>query len=70
MAWDIPLTEFDAHSPALIDPLPVPTLGEVPEHAVICCFRDVIDEVCGNGRAEIVRPSRGSTEATSCSASR
>lgn len=54
MAWDIPFTEFDADSPALIDPLPVSTSGEIPEHAVICFFRDVIDEVCGDGRDEVV----------------
>ncbi len=54
MAWDIPLTEFDADSPALIDPEAVSTSGEIPERAVMCFFRDVIDEVCGDGRAEVV----------------
>jgi hypothetical protein len=54
MARDIPLTEFDADSAALIDPEAVSTSGEVPERAVICFFRDVIDEVCGDGRAQVV----------------
>jgi hypothetical protein len=54
MAWDLPLTEFDADSPALINPRPVSTSVEIPQHAVICVFRDVIDEVCGDGRAEVV----------------
>jgi hypothetical protein len=70
MAWDIPLTEFDPDSPALIDPLPVSTSGEIPEHAVVCFFRDVIGEVCGDDEPKSSRPSRGNTEATSCSASR
>lgn len=54
MAWDIPLTEYDADSAAVIEPAAVPASGEVPEHAVICFFRDVIDEVCGDGRADVV----------------
>jgi len=54
MTWDIPLTEFDAESAAVIEPEATVTRGEVPEHAVICFFRDVIDEVCGDGRAEVV----------------
>ena len=54
MAWDIPLTEFDADSSVLIEPESGSTSGVIPEHAVICFFRDVIDEVCGDGRAEVV----------------
>ncbi|RBY77471.1 purine-nucleoside phosphorylase [Blastococcus sp. TF02-09] len=54
MAVDLPLLEFDGDSPALIDPEPVPSRGEVPERAVVCFFRDVIDEVCGDGRADVV----------------
>lgn len=51
---DLPLLEFDGDSPALIEPQPLATLGEVPEHAVICFFREVIAEACGQGRAERV----------------
>lgn len=58
MAWDIPLTEFDADSAVMIDPEPGSTSGEIPEHAVICFFGDVIDEVCGGGRAEVVATFR------------
>jgi hypothetical protein len=54
MGWNIPLTEFDADSAALVDPEAVATSGEIPEHAVICFFRDVIDEVYVDGRAEVV----------------
>lgn len=54
MAPDIPLTEFDGDSVGLIQPEPGSISGAIPEHAVICFFRDVIDEVCGDGRAEVV----------------
>ncbi len=54
MAHDMPLTEFDADSVGLIQPEPGSISGRIPEHAVICFFRDVIDEVCGDGRAEVV----------------
>lgn len=59
MAWDLPLTEFDAESPALIEPHPGSISGEIPEHAVICFFADVIDQVCGHGRAEVVATFTG-----------
>lgn len=59
MACDIPLTEFDADSPALIDPQPARTSGEIPERAVVCFFRDVIDEICRDGRAEVVATFSG-----------
>lgn len=50
----LPLAEFDGDSPALFDPSPAHIRGEVPDRAVVCFFRDVIDEVCGDGRAEVV----------------
>ncbi len=54
MASDLPLAEFDADSPALIDPSSIAPAVDVPERAVVCFFRDVIDEVCGDGRADVV----------------
>ncbi len=54
MAWDIPLTEFDPDLTALINPAPGFPSGVIPEHAVVCFFREVIDEVCQDGRAEVV----------------
>jgi len=54
MAADLPLVEFDSDSPPLFDPSPAAATGEVPDRAVVCFFRDVIDEVCGDGRAEVV----------------
>ena len=50
----LPLAEFDGNSPALFDPSPAHIRGEVPDRAVVCFFRDVIDEVCGDGRADVV----------------
>ncbi len=50
----VPLVEFDGHSPALFDPSAARSTAEVPERAVVCFFRDVIDEVCGGGRADVV----------------
>jgi uridine phosphorylase len=49
---NLPLLEFDADPSGLIEPQPLATTAEVPEHAVICFFQEVIDEVCGDGRAE------------------
>jgi uridine phosphorylase len=54
VASDLPLAEFDGDSPALFDPAPAPASGDVPDRAVVCFFHDVIDEVCGDGRAEVV----------------
>jgi uridine phosphorylase len=51
---ELPLTEFDADSAPIIQPRPTSVLGPVPEHAVICFFREVIDGVCGDGQAEVV----------------
>jgi uridine phosphorylase len=54
MASDFPLAEFDGDPRALIEPLPLASSGEVPERAVVCFFRDVIEEVCGDGRADVL----------------
>lgn len=54
MSAHLPLVEFDGETPALIEPAPIPALGDVPDRAVVCFFRDVIDKVCGDGRADVV----------------
>jgi uridine phosphorylase len=54
MSCDLPLLEFDAESPPLINPGGVRVDGQVPDRAVVCFFKEVVDEVCGEGRAEIV----------------
>jgi uridine phosphorylase len=47
-----PILEFDADRSALIEPAHRPLPEPVPERAVVCFFREVIDEVCGEGRGE------------------
>lgn len=54
MSCDVPLLEFDPDKAALIEPQTYPVTGEVPEHAVMCFFQEVIDDVCGDGKAERV----------------
>lgn len=54
MRTDVPLLEFDPERAALIDPIPLDTDRPVPERAVICFFREVIEAACGDGRAEVV----------------
>ena len=50
----VPILEFDPDRAALIEPghLAAPIEG-LPSSAVICFFAEVVDEVCGNGRAEV-----------------
>jgi uridine phosphorylase len=51
VAETFPILEFDPAREALIDP-PRHDLSEpVPQRAVVCFFREVIDEVCGDGQA-------------------
>jgi len=51
----VPLLEFDPAATALIEPghLARPLEG-VPDALVVCFFAEVVDEVCGGGRAEVV----------------
>jgi uridine phosphorylase len=48
----IPLLEFDADRTALIEPDHRRLDQPVPERAVVCFFREVIESVCADGRAE------------------
>jgi len=48
----MPLGEFDGDSDPLFDPMPAMTTGTVPRCAVVCFFQEVIEEVCGEGRAD------------------
>ena len=54
MPSDVPLLEFDPEPSALIEPIRLETQAPVPERAVVCFFREVIAEACGEGRAEVV----------------
>jgi uridine phosphorylase len=54
MPAEYPILEFDSTREALIEPSRVIRPLDVPEHCVICFFRDVIDRVCGEGRARVL----------------
>ena len=54
MRSGVPLLEFDPEPVALIEPIPLDGDRPLPERAVICFFREVIAEACGEGRAEVV----------------
>lgn len=50
---EFPLLEFDPTRAALIEPRPPRSLKvPMPDRAVMCFFLEVVDEVCGDGRAE------------------
>jgi uridine phosphorylase len=50
----VPILEFDPDTSALIEPGHVAApLEGLPTAAVICFFAEVVDEACGDGRAEV-----------------
>ena len=52
----MPILEYDPSREAVIEPHLVHKQREVPEHCVLCFFRDVIDDVCKS--ASVGLPSR------------
>lgn len=52
MTDTFPILEFDADRSALIEPVSRTLSEPVPERAVVCFFREVIEAVCGEGRGE------------------
>jgi uridine phosphorylase len=51
----VPITEFDPSPSALIEPHHVARpLAGMADCAVICFFAEIVEEVCGGGRAEVV----------------
>lgn len=52
-----PILEFDPSPTAMIEPARVNQPSDVPEHCVICFFRDVLEEVIASG-AKVVRENR------------
>jgi len=48
---DYPILEFDPTRPAIIEPSEQIEARDVPEHCVVCFFREVIDELVEDGRA-------------------
>jgi uridine phosphorylase len=50
-----PILEFDPAREALIEPgMVVKPLEGMPRCAVICFFAEIVDEVCGDGRADVL----------------
>ena len=55
VAAQYPILEFDPAPEALIEPgRVIRPIEDIPHHAVICFFQEVIDEVCGEGRARVI----------------
>jgi len=52
-----PILEFDPARTAVIEPHVIHRPRKVPEHAVLCFFQDVIDDVCKSAR--VVHRPRG-----------
>lgn len=49
-----PILEFDASRQAMIEPSDVCQPQDVPEHCVICFFKDVLDKVVAQRNAKVV----------------
>lgn len=55
MEHDYPILEYDGTREALIEPSAViDPLENMPEHVVLCFFPEVIEAVCGDGKAEVI----------------
>jgi uridine phosphorylase len=53
-----PILEFDPTPEAIIEPRRVIRAKDVPEHAVVCFFQDVIAQLCADGRARMIARHR------------
>lgn len=49
MKRDYPILEHDPEPRALISPRPNPREARLPEHCVVCFFREVLDRICSQG---------------------
>ena len=58
MHRDYPILEHDAAREALIEPAKVNSPRDVPEHCVICFFREVIDKVIAGHDTKVVAQNR------------
>jgi uridine phosphorylase len=59
---DYPILEFDSSVPAIIEPSKIlKPLDTMPERGVLCFFQDVIEGICGSGKAEIVSYTQSET---------
>jgi len=53
-----PILEFDASAEAVIEPRRVIRAKDVPEHAVVCFFQDVIAKLDADGRVKVIARHR------------
>ena len=53
-----PILEFDPSPEALIEPSRIIQASDLPEHCVICFFREVIDKVIEQHNAKIAVTNR------------
>ena len=59
MRNDYPILEFDPAREAIIEPArTVPRLEGMPEHCVLCFFREVIEGLCRSGQAREITHQR------------
>lgn len=54
MPSEFPLLEFDGETSPVIAARGLKASAPVPERVVLCFFREVIEEVCGDGRATVI----------------
>ncbi len=54
MNKEYPILEFDPALEAIIEPARIVKPKDVPEHCVFCFFQEVIDKVCGDGKAKVI----------------
>jgi len=54
MSADFPILEFDPTREAMVEPSRVIQPRDVPEHCVICFFKEVLDEVVNEKQASLV----------------
>ena len=55
MATSAPILEFDPTPTAVIEPSQVITAAEVPEHCVVCFFREVVEDLAVQRQALMVQ---------------
>ncbi len=58
MSMNYPILEYDPTREALIEPSKVIRPHDVPEHCVICFFREVLDKVVAEHNAKILAENR------------
>ncbi len=54
LATDYPILEFDPTPTAVIEPSRVIKPRDVPEHCVLCFFREALDKICGDDKAKTI----------------